>query len=620
MNRFFPWIGGFIGVAIIATGGYFGYSSYSSNRSDQNTNNTEQRETDPKEQEVILCSGSENVLFEDQVLVYVIRENLGLLGSEDDFSLSLSCDELLRLEKLKGSDRGIENLKGLEHAVSLKDLDLSKNILLNPNPAFLLPNLRALNLTKTTLPYFSSASEDSLRALDLGGNYLPSISGIEKYKKINSLNIQKNSIRDIRPLLEMPGLSSVSMYNNPLDLSPNKEARQIIQQLLDRGGLEVFWDELSLDLRVGDGARNKEIEVNAPDIVSLTALIQKNKTFETEISIESVEFFEVLPQGALSSIHLDTTVPFSFDVPFDLSDEGVFQYAAEVRTKFGATFLTPASDYVKIRVKKSECLKNADCNDNNACTNNVCVNNKCQYTPIDRCSECRVDGDCKDDRQCTTDRCVSGKCEHYLQTACSEYEEISCNDGKDNNKNGKIDCADSDCAGSASCKETICYDGVDNDKDGKIDCKDSDCSVESTCGEICDNGVNDDGDSNVDCNDHRDCADHPSCQAPVQACNSDVSIVCKEIYAENESQVHCSLKMNIKGNNRCSASLVTCNRDRCWSDTSGGNFDFQGCRNLQRELQRLPAGTVLTGNSALELDSTQMCGGLNLCRKIILCE
>ena len=58
-----------------------------------------------------------------------------------------------------------------------------------------------------------------------------------------------------------------------------------------------------------------------------------------------------------------------------------------------------------------------------------------------------------------------------------------CTDGQDNDLDGKIDCADTDCASEAICKEAgNCADGKDNDLDGKIDAADEDCQAPPTKG------------------------------------------------------------------------------------------------------------------------------------------
>ena len=74
--------------------------------------------------------------------------------------------------------------------------------------------------------------------------------------------------------------------------------------------------------------------------------------------------------------------------------------------------------------------------------------------------------------------------------------EISCNDGVDNDGDGLIDCDDPECFGQ-DCPE-VCDDEQDNDGDGWVDCADTDCPP---CLEICDNGLDDDGDGLIDCDD-----------------------------------------------------------------------------------------------------------------------
>jgi hypothetical protein len=99
-------------------------------------------------------------------------------------------------------------------------------------------------------------------------------------------------------------------------------------------------------------------------------------------------------------------------------------------------------------------------------------------------------------------------------------EEV-CDNGKDDDKDGKTDCNDSDCSRSSCCKDSdgdgvkdcddkcpyergsasnngcpieICDNGKDDDKDGKTDCNDSDCSRSSCCKDS-------DGDGVKDCDD-----------------------------------------------------------------------------------------------------------------------
>lgn len=190
--------------------------------------------------------------------------------------------------------------------------------------------------------------------------------------------------------------------------------------------------------------------------------------------------------------------------------------------------------------------------------------------PIEtNCSD-GVDNDCNGHADCGDINCVTlqaqcvpgGKtksdgerCNAAFQCVCpTTGPELNCADGLDNDCDGKIDCADSDCNGKScgpngrtcnggvctcpggQAKETTCNDGLDNDCDGLVDCLDPDCqpttpggtdgkaciSVAGRVGEKCDSlgrcacpggqTVETSCDDHVDndCNGLIDCAD-PSC-------------------------------------------------------------------------------------------------------------
>ncbi len=88
-----------------------------------------------------------------------------------------------------------------------------------------------------------------------------------------------------------------------------------------------------------------------------------------------------------------------------------------------------------------------------------------------------------------------------------------CGNQVDDDEDGYMDCADSECVGDASCVATdeVCDDGVDNDLDGRVDCADADCDNRIDCQEDCINGIDDDGNGLMDCEDPACMGQHPAC-------------------------------------------------------------------------------------------------------------
>ena len=56
-----------------------------------------------------------------------------------------------------------------------------------------------------------------------------------------------------------------------------------------------------------------------------------------------------------------------------------------------------------------------------------------------------------------------------------------CDNNRDDDLDGQVDCDDSDCARHNACQVEICGNGEDDDGDGAADCDDSDCEAEEAC-------------------------------------------------------------------------------------------------------------------------------------------
>ncbi|MDP3156457.1 MAG: hypothetical protein Q8N23_27520 [Archangium sp.] len=96
-------------------------------------------------------------------------------------------------------------------------------------------------------------------------------------------------------------------------------------------------------------------------------------------------------------------------------------------------------------------------------------------------------------------RCVGSTCTCRVDGGVTQPSETICDDLRDNDCNGLVDCQDPSCAAACAPVEN-CFDGSDNDGDALIDCGDPDCLHRSCnasapaskcCGTVCLNLGND---------------------------------------------------------------------------------------------------------------------------------
>ncbi len=175
--------------------------------------------------------------------------------------------------------------------------------------------------------------------------------------------------------------------------------------------------------------------------------------------------------------------------------------------------------------------------------------------------------------------------------------EVNCNDGLDNDTDGKIDCADPDCnlqrcGDWCVCKalkktEQNCTDGLDNDGDGEIDCADEDCGG-AGCGDggcNCFNGqktetgcadaIDNDGDALTDCADP-DCEGHLCQAAPSTFTCSGGTCGCNDGGVVAETGVHCRDRVDNDCNGLTDCQEIACDMLSCSPDGGPGCFCVGG--------------------------------------------
>ena len=129
-------------------------------------------------------------------------------------------------------------------------------------------------------------------------------------------------------------------------------------------------------------------------------------------------------------------------------------------------------------------------------------------------------------------KCPSDICAADGNLSSSSASSVNiCEDGEDNDGDGRSDATDDDCdseynleEGTSSSTASICEDGEDNDGDGRSDATDDDCDSEynleegtsSSTASICGDGEDNDGDGSIDSTDV-DCDAGSDSGAQIQA-------------------------------------------------------------------------------------------------------
>ena len=134
-------------------------------------------------------------LVPDPNLREVVAEALGKPSGA-----SIETEDLARLTRLEADERGIEDLRGLEHATRLERIELRRNAISDLSP---LAGLTRLNNIK------------------LRGNQITDVSPLAGLVNVDWLGLEENAIEDLRPLRKLIKLNGIGISGNPIsDVSP----------------------------------------------------------------------------------------------------------------------------------------------------------------------------------------------------------------------------------------------------------------------------------------------------------------------------------------------------------------------------------------------------------------
>ena len=159
------------------------------------------------------------VSIPDTNLAAVVKDKIG----------NITTHTMLNLWWLNVPNRGITNLKGLEHAHNLKQLRLDGNAVSDFSPLEGLTQLGLIILSDNSISDVSSLTGlTQLKNLNLGSNNISDVSPLAQLTQLTKLELYSNNISDVSPLAQLTQLEELNLgSNNISDVSPLAQLTQL---------------------------------------------------------------------------------------------------------------------------------------------------------------------------------------------------------------------------------------------------------------------------------------------------------------------------------------------------------------------------------------------------------
>ena len=152
---------------------------------------------------------NEAVNFPDPSFEQAVREELGKMSGTIDSS------ELMFIEELRVSNRGIRDLTGINYFTNLGYLEASNNNITDLSPLSGHPSLRNVNLGDNLITDITALGQiPNLEYIYLWNNRVTDISTLASATGLRSLYISNNNVQDLSVISTLPRLNQLSIENN----------------------------------------------------------------------------------------------------------------------------------------------------------------------------------------------------------------------------------------------------------------------------------------------------------------------------------------------------------------------------------------------------------------------
>ncbi len=148
----------------------------------------------------------------DANLRAVIEERLGKAAGTP-----ITSDEMIRLTSIEADERGIRNLRGLEHAIRLERIEFRHNAISDLSPLAGLVRMNNIKLRGNRITDVSPLADlINVDWLGLEENEITDLSPLRGLIKLNGIGISDNPVSDVSSLASLISLEGIAARGTPI--------------------------------------------------------------------------------------------------------------------------------------------------------------------------------------------------------------------------------------------------------------------------------------------------------------------------------------------------------------------------------------------------------------------
>ncbi len=176
-------------------------------------------------------------IFPDKALESAVRKEVFAKRYNTE---PITAEDVKRISQVKGAGLEIKDLTGLEHCVSVQEIVLDDNQIVDLGPLRELKLLQSVSLSNNKIESIEPLKElERIQYLKLSGNAIVDIGSLDKLTNMRSLYLSNNKIENIESLKGMTKAWSLYLDGNPVkSLQPIGEMRMVDTLDLSNCGVE----------------------------------------------------------------------------------------------------------------------------------------------------------------------------------------------------------------------------------------------------------------------------------------------------------------------------------------------------------------------------------------------